>query len=442
VPSLRDLTRTGLWVGLYALLAVFPLTLLLSAPAPWGGGFAEELASALGFLALSILAMQFLLTARFQWLAPPFGTDLVYFFHRHMTWVALAFALVHPVLLFGSSLRDALHYLVPWAAPWEIAAGTWALYAMVALALTSFLRKRLKLPYEPWRRVHGALALVVVLGSLWHATQAGRLLSRPVVRWLWLAWMMAWVLLLVRVRLVRPLVLRSRPWTVVEVRPEAGDAVTLALQPEGHPGFRFRPGQFVWLSLGDSPLAAAEHPFTISSSSQAAPRIELTVKALGDFTRRLQGTAVGARAYVDGPYGTMSIDACPDADGYVFIAGGIGIAPCLSMLRTLADRGDRRHHLLLYATSRLERTPCREELARLQLSLDLKLVHVLEEPPEGWAGERGYLTEALLDRWLPRGGRHGHFVCGPAPMMDSVEASLARLGVPLADLHSERFDLV
>jgi len=96
----------------------------------------------------------------------------------------------------------------------------------------------------------------------------------------------------------------------------------------------------------------------------------------------------------------------------------------------------------VYASSRLERTPFREELARLQQRLDLKVVHVLEKPPEGWAGEAGYVTEALLDRWLPRGGRHGHFVCGPPAMMDSVERSLQRLHVPFADLHAERFDLV
>jgi predicted ferric reductase len=442
VVTLRDLTRAALWIGLYSLLALFPLLLLLAAPAPWGGGFAEELASALGFLALSLLAMQFVLTARFQWIAPPFGTDLVYAFHRRITWVALAFALVHPALLFGTRVVDALRYLWPWAAPWEIASGVWAAYALAALAATSFLRRRLKLPYEPWRRLHGALALVVMLGGLWHATQAGRLLSRPVVRWLWLAWTLGWVGLLVRVRVVKPLTLRRHPWKVVAVRPERGAAVTLTLEPDGHPGFRFRAGQFVWLTLGDSPFAAAEHPFSIASSSQAAPRLELTVKAVGDFTRRLQATAVGTRAYLDGPFGSLCVDGFPDTDGHVFIAGGIGVAPCLSMLRTLADRGDRRHHLLVYGTNDWERTPFREALAELQSRLDLRVVHVLERPPQGWAGEQGLITEALLDRWLPRSGRHGHFLCGPAPMMDQVEAALVRLHVPLADLHAERFDLV
>jgi NAD(P)H-flavin reductase len=69
-------------------------------------------------------------------------------------------------------------------------------------------------------------------------------------------------------------------------------------------------------------------------------------------------------------------------------------------------------------------------------------VHVLEDPPAAWAGEVGYVTEALLARHLPPEGGHAFFVCGPPGMMDAVERALARLGVPLGDLHSERFDLV
>ncbi len=442
MPTLRDLTRAGLWIGLYVLLALWPLLLLLAAPAPYGGGFLEELGSALGFLAISLMAMQFLLTARFEWVAPPFGTDLVYAFHRHVTILVLVFSLLHPIALFGSSLGKALGWLIPGAAPWEIAPGVWATWALVALAVTSWLRKRLRLPYEAWRWSHGPLAAAAVLLGIWHALLAGRLLSRPVVRWFWLAWTLCWVALILWVRLFKPLLLRRRPWIIREVRPEPGDAVTLVLEPEGHPGFRFRCGQFVWLTVGASPFAGREHPFSIASSALASPRVELTIKAVGDFTRSLLTARPGQRAWLDGPFGSMSVDAFPDADGYVFIAGGSGVVPCMSMLRTLADRGDRRPHLLLFGSSELPRTLFREELQALTTRLDLRVVHLLERPPAGWHGERGHLTQAMLDRWLPHGGRHAYFVCGPGPMMDLAEAALARLGVPLSDLHAERFDLV
>jgi len=440
--SFRDLTRAALWLGLYVLLALYPLLWLAAVPASTGGTFRAELASALGFLALSTLAMQFVLTARFQWLAPPFGTDLVYAFHRHVTAVCLGLALLHPLVLFSDDLRGLGRWLLPWEAPGPYAAGVVSLYALGLVALTSWGRRRLRLPYEAWRRLHGAAAAAAVLLGLWHAARAERLLASPVTRWLWIAWTLAWVGLLVRVRVLKPLTLAARPWVVREVRAERGRVVTLSLEPQGHVGFRFRAGQFAWVTLGGSPFAGREHPFSFSNSAHQHPRVEVSVKAVGDFTRRALDTRPGARAYVDGPYGTMGVDGFPDADGYVFVAGGIGVAPCLSMLRTLADRGDRRPCLLVYGTADWEATPFREAIAALTERLDLRVVHVLERPPAAWAGETGLVTEPLLARHVPGGGRHGYFVCGPPPMMAAVERALLRLGVPHGQLHSERFDLV
>jgi NAD(P)H-flavin reductase len=70
------------------------------------------------------------------------------------------------------------------------------------------------------------------------------------------------------------------------------------------------------------------------------------------------------------------------------------------------------------------------------------VIHVLERPPEGWTGETGLVTPELLGRHLPPEGKHAFYVCGPPRMMDAAELALARLGVPLGDIHSERFDLV
>jgi len=115
----------------------------------------------------------------------------------------------------------------------------------------------------------------------------------------------------------------------------------------------------------------------------------------------------------------------------------------MSMLRTLADRQDRRPLLLIYAYHTWERLTFREELERLQEGLDLRVVTILWEPPEGWQGESGLVSEALLGRHLPA-ARDGLecFICGPVPMIDLTERALHRLGVPMAKIHSELFDLV
>jgi len=76
----------------------------------------------------------------------------------------------------------------------------------------------------------------------------------------------------------------------------------------------------------------------------------------------------------------------------------------------------------------------------LRSRLDLKLVHVLADPPQGWTGERGRIDAELLGRHLPPPyAQHEYFICGPNPMMDAVETALGQLGVPMAKYHSERY---
>jgi len=127
----------------------------------------------------------------------------------------------------------------------------------------------------------------------------------------------------------------------------------------------------------------------------------------------------------------------------VLIAGGIGITPMLSFLKTMADREDVRPVLLIYGDKRWESMAYREELDALTERLNLKIVYVLEQPPEDWRGETGFITTELLARNLPQEKiKREFFVCGPPVMMDAVQQALIELGVPLEHIHTERFSLV
>jgi ferredoxin-NADP reductase len=137
----------------------------------------------------------------------------------------------------------------------------------------------------------------------------------------------------------------------------------------------------------------------------------------------------------------MSIARYPSA-GYVFIAGGIGVAPIVSMLRTMADRGDRRPVSLIYADDAWENMPFRDDIDTLRERMSLDVVYILDHPPEGWQGEAGWVTAELLGRHLPDERiQRDFFVCGPNPMIDSVESALLELGIPARFIHAERFTL-
>jgi predicted ferric reductase len=171
--------------------------------------------------------------------------------------------------------------------------------------------------------------------------------------------------------------------------------------------------------------------------------ISMTIKAAGDFTQSIRDVIPGTRVYVDGPHGVFSMDS-RQGPGYVFIAGGIGVTPLYSMLLTMRQREDVRPVILFAASVSWDEIVFREELEELCATMpNLDVVHVLERPPDGWAGESGRITPHVLTRCLPRQFlRYEFLVCGSGAMMDAMEEALLALGVPFRQVSTERLDMV
>jgi len=237
---------------------------------------------------------------------------------------------------------------------------------------------------------------------------------------------------------------------------------TVLLEADGHGSFAFRPGQFAWVTFGDSPFGLQEHPFTIASSAQARGRLMFTIKALGDFTSRLAETVKpGTKAFVDGPAGNFCVPA--GVSRVVFVVGGIGVTPAMSYLRTLRDddatgtgAGDLPGSItLVYGNATLEKAVFRDELSELAGAgggadagvggvAGLRVVHVPEVGPTGWDGPSGYIGREVLAEVLSESDvREGYFmICGPDEMMSSVRDALRGLGVDSWRIRAERFNVV
>ena len=435
------LVQGMLWMAIYLALVVAPLVVLLAGTPPASRGFWRELSAALGYAGLAMMGVQFALTARFRRAAAPFGIDMLYYFHRTVSLMAAVIIAAHIIILFSIDPRN-LALLNVLKAPWRARAAIAAFTGLSVLLTASLFRRQIGISYEGWRRWHGMLAMAAVVLALVHVELVSHYIETPWKRILWTGYSIFWTGLLVHVRIVRPWSQLRHPYVVESVLPERGSAWTVSIRPEGHHGFTFQPGQFAWLTAWNSPFAVEEHPFSFSSSAKQNTGLAFTIKELGDFTRRVRDMVPGQRVFLDGPYGAFSIDR-HFAPGYVFIAGGVGITPMMSMLLTLADRGDRRPLHLFYANKLWEEVTFREEIEALQTRLRLSVIHALEAPPAGWTGESGFVTRQVLDRWLPAERQSlEYFVCGPYPMREAVEKELYRLGVPLARVHAERFNLV
>jgi len=430
-------------ICVYLVLVLSPLFILLLGEVPSGSGFWWDFSMALGFTAMAMMGVQFLLTARFRHVSAPFGIDIIYYFHRYLAILAVGFIFLHYLIVKVNS-PDALGDLNPLQAPIYMTAGRFALLLFVLMIFSSVWRKQLHFHYDQWRLVHIILAVSAFLLALGHIEGVGYYIDAPAKQILWSTYTLFWVVLIVYIRVIKPWMMKSRPYRVIEVKEEKGNSHTLVLAAKNKQQIiQFKPGQFAWLSLKTSPWNIKEHPFSISSSAQNNQQLEFTIKALGDFTRKIKHTQIGDLAYVDGPYGIFTIDQYTDAEGYVFIAGGVGAAPIISMLRTLADRHDQRPLVFIYANNNWEDVIFREELEQLEKRLNLQLVHVIKAPEKNWHGESGFITEALLSKTLTQNAyQYECFICGPKQMSDSVQQSLYRLKIPLSQIHFELFDVV
>jgi predicted ferric reductase len=446
---MRLIIRGVFWFGLYTFIVLLPLVVgavfVSRADSP---DFTIALADAFGYIGLALMAFELALVTRTEGPASAFGEDALLQFHREIGIGALILVALHPVLLIFSR-SYIVGILFPGnGMPWPVWLGSVSMVFVLLVVGLSVLRKRLRSPYELWQATHGVLAMVLVATAVIHIMAVGRFSAMPVMRAVWAVYLIVFVGLFVRYRLLKPLRLLGRRWEVVENRTEKGAAHTIVLRPVGHAGFTPEPGQFGWVGFGRSPFALTQHPISISSAGDAglpAGQVAFTIKALGDWSSGVvPKVQPGARAWVDGPHGVFTIDR-EEGAGYGLIGGGVGITPLRSMVLAMEERGDVRPIVLFYGAGDEADLTFDEELAELDRRMDnLSVVRVLSKPGEGWTGESGYVNEDILRRHLPEKllTRFQYFICGPGPLMDAMETALPKIGVPHDRVHTERFDMV
>jgi predicted ferric reductase len=425
----------------YAALALAPAvaSYLLSARA-LQRSYPLQLGLISSLLAYPLFALQLVLAARLQWLDRLFGLDKIYSFHKAMAVTAGALILVHPLLLALDMADLTLLLGLDW--PWYVLLGKLALFVMLLLVFTALLRRLVYRSYERWRLLHNPLSLAVLAAGAVHALQSGRDLAEPALRGI----LLALLALGAGAYLWHKLAARRRGFRVAQLQKECPRVWRLSLMPAGNGRpLRYLPGQFQFLTLEGGPRGRREeHPFTISSASLGGPAHESTIKESGDFTSVIGHTTPDTPVRVRGPFGRFSYLLYPEERDFVFLAGGIGITPFMAMLRHMAASGSSVRVLLLYANRTETDIAFRGELDNLAAGGAplLRVVHVLEQPPDAWGGESGRITQALLERHLP-GPITGKafYLCGPPPMMRQMMHLARRLGVPRRRLHWERFAL-
>ncbi len=236
---------------------------------------------------------------------------------------------------------------------------------------------------------------------------------------------------------------------IAEVRRETPDAVSLRfdLPDELAGAFAFRSGQHLTVKAEIAGEEVRRNYSVCVAPHERELRIAVKEIAGGVFSNWANSRlAAGDVLEVMAPHGTFTWRFEPDAARrYVAFAGGSGITPVVSLLKTALEVEPASRFTLIYGNRSAAQVMFLEELAGLKNRyMDrLEVFHFLEEEEEEAEIFNGRLdaakVEAILKGLVRVEGVDAFFVCGPGPMMDAVEAALKARGVPPGRILIERF---
>lgn len=393
-----------------------------------------------GLYAAYLALIQLVLMSRSPWLERAFGMDRLAWAHRWLGFAAVWLVVAHGLFItVGYALGDGRGVLdegwlilttYDWVLPATVGA---ALF--VAIGITSVRAARSRLTYERWFLVHLLAYLGIALAFLHQLLVGADFMHDGLARAYWIAQFAIAFGLILAFRLVEPIRLNLRHRLRVErVEAEGPGVVSIVVAGDRLAELPVRSGQyFVWRFLS-GPGWWHGHPFSISAAPNGR-RLRITVKALGDGTRRLQRLRSGTRVWVEGPYGVLT-GARRRTRRVALIAGGIGIAPLRALFEALP--GDPGDLVLVYRARARRHLVLADELEAIARSRG-NSVHFLV----GRRGSRGLPDDPLaadqLLRLVPDLADRDVYLCGPEAMLERLERALRDVGVPRGRIHVERF---
>jgi ferredoxin-NADP reductase len=229
---------------------------------------------------------------------------------------------------------------------------------------------------------------------------------------------------------------------VSAILPETPSAKTLRLvSPDGYLP-PFQAGQYVNLFVEIGGVRTSR-PYSISSSPTQVGHYDLTVRRVADgfvSDYLLDEVQAGDVLETSSPAGTFTYNPLFHGRDLVFLAGGSGITPFMSMIREVADRGLKRNICLVYGSRTPGDVVFQQELAEIagrhgNVTFDV----VISDPPAGFTGRTGFLSASCIDDCVGEVGNQMFYLCGPEAMYAFCEGELATLGVKPRRVRKEVF---
>ena len=393
------------------------------------GDFLIALGRLAGLLSEFLILVELLLISRFSSIEKVYGFDKLANLHKKIGLFLGIFIISHPFLLtLGYArlnnvgfLKQFLNFQTSWG---DVFGATIAFLIILLVVFVSVKAIRSKIKYEVWYFIHLPLYLAIVL-AFSHQINTGDM-SQGGAIFYWYLFNIVVIGVLVIWRFVKPAYLFFRhSFSIEKVVKENDNVYSVYITGKKMDQYKFSSGQYATLIFLQKKMHF-HHPFSFSNTPNRK-NLRFTIKAAGDFTSKIDNLKIGTRVWIDGPLGVFTLKKSINKK-YLFIAGGIGITPILSILKSLKDKNSG---ILFYSNKTEEEINFKKEIFASGIKTNYFNTNL---------GKGNRIDIQKIADLCPDYKERDIYICGPIPMTLSLVRSLKVTGVPIEQIHFEKFN--
>lgn len=442
--AMSNIRKNSGWISIIG-LSIFPalVWILMEPPGLRFGNFSSASRSfgqLTALVGMSMFSLSLILSARLKFLEKYFyGLNKIYDCHHIIGGMAFILLMAHPLFLAAQyiplSLKAAGLFLIP-GGDINIDFGILSLLALMILLIITFFAQNIK--YEKWKLTHKFLGISFFLAGLHAFLIPSDISQNSILRAYILGLASIGIIAFIYRTVLGKFLVEKTPYKVIKTKIWNNNVFEIIMEPVWDK-IDFKPGQFVFVSFENGEMSPEWHPFSITTSP-AEKSLGLAIKILGDYTATLGKLKKGTKAEIEGPFGMFSHKNAEYKD-QIWLAGGVGITPFLSMARGLVDENNgisennNAYRIDLYysATNKNEAVFLNELLEIEGKTKQLRIFPFYSE-------EQGFITASFIK------GKSGDienkdiFISAPPKMIEAMRNQFIASGVKNKNIHSEEFN--
>jgi len=385
-----------------------------------------------GLLGMILFSLNLILSNRSRFFDRMFGgLHHFYNYHKQLGMLSFCMILFHPLLLMVKYLTTSVYSAAMFLLPGTNFAVTLGIIALLLMIVLLVITIYTKIKYHIWRFSHKFMVVVFVFAIIHTMLISSDISNDMFLRYYILIFAFIGLTLGAYRSFFRKIFNKDFEFKVVKVIILNNNVAEIEIEPLNKK-MEFRSGQFIFIRFVGVGISSEPHPFSIASFT-GDDNLKIVIKSLGDYTSTINRLTPGMLAEVEGPFGSF-YENNNSTKKEIWIAGGVGITPFLSMARSI---GNINHNIdLYYCLKNPNEAVLLKELNAISLSNSK--FRVLP----WYSDTQGYISGEVIEKGSNGLGNTDIYICGPLSFMKILYSQFINKGVDKNDIHFEEFNFL